>query len=1126
MKNIDSRAIASSMAHNLLYLLLILCLVSSPVWAEKAATASNTSQKNGNASITQDALQARIDALNARQDLDAALKTKVLKLYQSTQDNLANTEGFNSQTAGFREAVSKAPDQTKKLQRDIGHLEQKLSKQKIEDFSNIPIEELEQRLILEKDKISNLDEQIKKLENELALQNSRPQLIREEVVAAKQDIESAQKNLEAPAGGSVSKLEAEALQMQLKTLIESRTAELKMLDIEAISNPARVEQMKAELQLLNLQKSALVPVVAAIDDLVNKKRQQEASEVQEELSQAEKKIAGKPPVIQAYTRENIQYSRDLQIITGKIERYSNQKARVDEQAAEIGNDFKSAEKKISLAGLSPALGKILREQRRNLPTNDQFVLQSQTIQSETALVSLEQFKIEDKLKKLADIDDELRTIMAEQVGTALPAGQRMMIQAELRMLLDSQKELLNKLSVAYTTYLRTLGDLDFAKRQMVKQAEDFANYLDERLLWVPSSAPINQDFFVGLYDSAKWLLSPFNWLAAIKDTGQIALKNLFLAIIAMLGLIVSISARNWAKQQLAAISEKVEKIYTDNFIYTLRALGYTLILVLPLPLFLYYLGWFLNTHAHAADFSKSVGAGLLGVSLPLFFLEFFYRLFSSKGIASKHFQWQASTTRFLRGQIAWIRFVILPAVFIIYATEASQTSTHSDNLGRLGLIVAMTVVAVFLGRVLHPSKGLIKDYIQAYPDRWSSRLRYVWYPVIILTPVIVIGFAVAGYYQSAVELQQKLTVTLRLVFVAVIVHQMVLRWLTLVNRQLALENFRQKRRLAASSAKPAAAGAEDPILPADEELIDIPKINAQTTKLLNVFIGFGLIIGFWMIWENILPAFSFLDNIVLWQHKVIVDGQESYQPITMTNLVLAGLYTFIVIVSVRNFSGVVELLIFRRLSVATGSRYAINQLAKYVLIAIGFLSVANELGGSWSQVQWLVAALGVGLGFGLQEIFANLVSGIILLFERPVRVGDTVTIGAVSGKVSRIQMRATTIIDGDQKELIVPNKTFITTQLVNWTLSDAITRIVIPVKIAYGSDVKLAHKVMMDTVRSTPLVLAEPEPSVLFVGFGDKALEFSIRIFVAALPDRMPATHDLHVRLEQALRENNIEIPH
>jgi potassium efflux system protein len=142
-----------------------------------------------------------------------------------------------------------------------------------------------------------------------------------------------------------------------------------------------------------------------------------------------------------------------------------------------------------------------------------------------------------------------------------------------------------------------------------------------------------------------------------------------------------------------------------------------------------------------------------------------------------------------------------------------------------------------------------------------------------------------------------------------------------------------------------------------------------------------------------------------------------------------------------------------------------------------------------------------------------------------VRVGDTVTIGNVSGKVSRIQMRATTIIDGDQKELIVPNKTFITSQLVNWTLSDAITRVVIPVGIAYGSDVKLAHKIMLDTVRSTPLVLADPEPSVLFVGFGESAMDFSIRIFVAELADRLPVTHDLHVRLEQALREHNIEIP-
>ncbi|TXL05692.1 hypothetical protein BMR09_09645, partial [Methylococcaceae bacterium CS3] len=113
--------------------------------------------------------------------------------------------------------------------------------------------------------------------------------------------------------------------------------------------------------------------------------------------------------------------------------------------------------------------------------------------------------------------------------------------------------------------------------------------------------------------------------------------------------------------------------------------------------------------------------------------------------------------------------------------------------------------------------------------------------------------------------------------------------------------------------------------------------------------------------------------------------------------------------------------IFRNLEVEAGSRYAINQLAKYILITLGFISVANELGGRWEQVQWLVAALTVGLGFGLQEIFANMVSGIILLFERPIRVGDTVTVDNISGRVMRIQMRATTIMDWDHKELKFPN---------------------------------------------------------------------------------------------------------
>jgi potassium efflux system protein len=187
--------------------------------------------------------------------------------------------------------------------------------------------------------------------------------------------------------------------------------------------------------------------------------------------------------------------------------------------------------------------------------------------------------------------------------------------------------------------------------------------------------------------------------------------------------------------------------------------------------------------------------------------------------------------------------------------------------------------------------------------------------------------------------------------------------------------------------------------------------------------------------------------------------------------------------------------------------------------------VLNIVGWKWSQIQWLVAALSVGLGFGLQEIVANFVSGLVILFERPVRVGDTVTVGELTGTVSRVRIRATTITDWDRKEIIVPNKSFITEQVINWTLSDPITRIVIPVGISYGSDVQLAHRVMQQTLESLPLVLDEPPPKVYFVGFGESSLDFKLYVHSRELADRLPMMHAVHEEILGALRKSGIEIP-
>ena len=208
----------------------------------------------------------------------------------------------------------------------------------------------------------------------------------------------------------------------------------------------------------------------------------------------------------------------------------------------------------------------------------------------------------------------------------------------------------------------------------------------------------------------------------------------------------------------------------------------------------------------------------------------------------------------------------------------------------------------------------------------------------------------------------------------------------------------------------------------------------------------------------------------------------------------------------------------------SGSRYTAKTLYTYAIVGIGMVAFFNVVGMDWSRVQWLFAALSVGIGFGLQEIVANFISGLIILFERPIRIGDVVTIGETEGAVSRIQIRATTIRTWDGMELLVPNKEFITGRLLNWTLSDQITRLKIPVGIAYGSDVQKAMSLMDAAARKNETILDDPAPYIVFNGFGDNALSLELRCYVGVQGHRIPAVTNLHEEINRAFNEAGISI--
>jgi small-conductance mechanosensitive channel len=216
--------------------------------------------------------------------------------------------------------------------------------------------------------------------------------------------------------------------------------------------------------------------------------------------------------------------------------------------------------------------------------------------------------------------------------------------------------------------------------------------------------------------------------------------------------------------------------------------------------------------------------------------------------------------------------------------------------------------------------------------------------------------------------------------------------------------------------------------------------------------------------------------------------------------------------------------VLARRRVETGVRVSIARLVHYVFIFVGFVVALLALGFEFTKLTIMVSALGVGIGFGLHAVVNNFVSGLILLFERPVRVGDYIEIVVNWAEIKKIGLRATTVQTFDQADVIIPNADLITNQVTNWTLSNRRVRLIIPVGVACGSDVALVMETLMACSKTSSIVAKTPAPQVLFLSFGESSLDFELRVWVLDAEKRITAKSELHQEIDRRFREAKIEI--
>lgn len=273
-----------------------------------------------------------------------------------------------------------------------------------------------------------------------------------------------------------------------------------------------------------------------------------------------------------------------------------------------------------------------------------------------------------------------------------------------------------------------------------------------------------------------------------------------------------------------------------------------------------------------------------------------------------------------------------------------------------------------------------------------------------------------------------------------------------------------------------------------------------------------------VIWE-IYP-----DPIAAFNGLLAIGVTVGEQRITVGLVLEAAALAFGAYISARVIQRLFLTKIYDLRQVDPGVRFSINHLITYAFVFAGFLLALAVLGFRLNQLTIMISALGVGAGFGLKEIVNNLIGGLILLFERPVRVGDAIQMGGQWAEVKEIGLRATRIRTHDYADVIVPNSDLTTNPVTNWTLSSRMMRIRIPVGVAYGSDIPLVIKTLKACAKDHNGVAARPESKVLFLSFGDSTLDFELRVWISDFDDRRTIQTELHQQIDQSFREAGIEI--
>lgn len=1051
--------------------------------------------------------QIRQQLQQAEANKGASEQAEIAEQLQSALNALQERKDALTRTTQYQRVIDDFPQLTQELRRLLAAEDAK--PQAIAD--NLSINELEQQLLQISSQLLEQGRQLQQEQDRLReISDSLAQLPQQQTKANRllSDAERQIQLLGAPSS-PLGQAQLTALQAQ-SALRKSRVDELELAQLSA-SNRQELSRLRAELY--KRRHDRLDAQLQALRSGINSQRQREAEQALERTEQLAEQSGSLPAAIS----EQLTINRDLSVALNqqaqRMDLIASQQRQANTHTLQVRQALSTLREQAQWLGVSTLLGETLRAQVARLPD----MPKPQMLDGDMAQLRVQRLHYEDLLNKTRD---EVR----QDDGTPLTNAQRKLLDDQLR----TQRDLLTSLISGCDTQILELTKLKVANSQLEDALVEIREATHRYLFWVADVDPMTFSYPLKLVQDLTRLLS----LDTITQLSSAAVmmatsRETVLPLLGALLLVgFSVSSRRHYHAFLERASSRVGKVTLDHFTLTLRTVFWSILVALPVPVLWAALGYGLQS---AWPYPVAVAIGdSVTATVPLMWLVMISAAFAHpQGLFIVHFRWSpervARAMRYYRLSIAFI----VPLIMALITFDNLNDRQFSGTLGRLCFILLCMALALV-------TTSLKRAGIPLHLDKEGSgenTINRALWNMLICAPLIAALASAIGYVATAQAILARLETSVSIWFFLLVVYHVIRRWMLIQRRRIAFDRAKQRR---AEILAQRARGEDDALQNSaheggaetlEEPVIDLDAISAKSLQLVRSILTLIALVSVIVLWSEIHSAFAFLENISLWDVTSTVKGVESVQPITLGAVLIAVLIFIVTAQLVRNLPALLELAVLQHLDLSPGSGYAITTVSKYLLMLVGCLMGFSLIGIEWSKLQWLVAALGVGLGFGLQEIFANFISGLIILFEKPIRIGDTVTIRDLTGSVMRINTRATTISDWDRKEIIVPNKAFITEQFINWSLSDSVTRVVLTVPAPADANTQEVTELLLDAVKRCPLILDNPPPEVFLVDLRQGIQIFELRMFAAEMGHRMPLRHEVHQLILENYRKHHLVMP-